>query len=119
MHFTPATIPDEACEAIAPAFDRYGLHDANEWVQRCRDDIAQLWRVGEVWAITELFDGKDQRVCHIAAMAGEFTHEIMREIEAWALSNGCRKVLFTGRQGWARRLPDYSQTAIVMEKVIV
>ena len=119
MHYTPATIPDEACEAIAPAFDRYGLHDANEWVQRCKDDVAQLWRVGDVWAITELFDGKAQRVCHIAAMAGEFTHEIMREIEAWALRMGCAKVLFTGRKGWTRRLPGYSQIAIVMEKVIV
>lgn len=118
MHYTPSTIPPEAVAAIAPAFDRYGMHESSEWVQRCRDDLAQLWRVGQCWAITEAYDCKQGKVCHIAALAGEFTHEIMQSIEAWAASIGCTKVLFTGRKGWAKRLPDYTQTAIVMAKEI-
>lgn len=118
MHFTPETIPAEAAAAIAPAFDRYGLYDPLEWVQRCRDGLATLWRLGECWAITEVFDGKPGRMCHIAAMAGDFVQDLMREIEEWAASKGCVEVFFTGRKGWAKRLPDYEQTAIVMKKVL-
>lgn len=118
MHFTPSTIPTEAAAALAPAFDRFGLHGSDEWVQRCRDDLAQLWRVNGCWAITEVFESKRGTVCHIVAMAGDFTHQAMAEIEQWAREVGCALVHFTGRKGWARRLPDYTPTAIVMEKVI-
>lgn len=118
MHYTPQNIPPEAVAHIAPAFDHYGMHEAFDWVQRCRNDLAQLWRVGECWAITEAYECKLGNVCHIVALAGEFTHEIMAEIEQWAAKQGCRKVLFTGRRGWAKKLPAYSQTAIVMEKEI-
>ncbi len=118
MHYTPTTIPYEAAAALAPAFDRYGLHGASEWVQRCRDDLAQLWRVGDCWAVTEVFDSKRGMVCHVVALAGEFAHQVVQEIEAWAKKNGCALMHFTGRKGWARRLPDYTPVAIVMEKVI-
>lgn len=118
MRCEPSSLPADALAAIKPAFDRYGMHDPWEWIQRCRDDLAQLWRVDDVWAVTEVFDCQAGRVCHIVAMAGDFTQEIMQRIEFWALEMGCRKMLFTGRRGWARRLPDYSQTAIVMEKVL-
>lgn len=118
MHYTPETIPPEVAAALAPAFDRFGLHDSQEWVDRCRADLAQLWRVGECWAITEAFTSRIGMVCHIVALAGQYTNEIVTEIEQWAASKGCKKVLFTGRKGWARRMPDYTQTSITMEKVI-
>lgn len=118
MHYTPDNIPDNAVDSISPAFDRFGLHDAGEWVQRCRDDLAQLWKVGNCWAITEIFESKRGRVCHIVALAGDFTMDIMSEIESWAKDNGCVLVHFTGRKGWERRLPDYAQIATSMEKVI-
>lgn len=118
MHFTPSSIPDEAEAAIAPAFDHYGFHDAAQWVQRCRDNMAQLWRDGECWAITEVFESKRGQVCHIVALAGTFVQSIMDEIEAWAKQVGCTLVHFTGRKGWERRLPGYETTAIVKEKVI-
>lgn len=37
-------------------------------------------------------------------------------IEPWAKANGCEYMQINGRKGWLRALPDYSQTAIVMEK---
>lgn len=116
MNYTPSSIPAEAVTAIAPAFDRYGMHSAEDWVQRCKDDLAQLWRVNECWAITEAFECQLGKVCHIVALAGEFTRDIMSAIEEWASAVGCVKVLFTGRKGWLVRLPDYTQTAIVMAK---
>ena len=118
MHFTPATIPSEAAAQIAPAFDRFGLHDAEEWVARCREGTAHLWRCGDSWATTEVIDLPKLRICHITALAGVWDQEIMQEIEAWAKSHGCQRVFFTGRKGWAKKLPDYSPIATVFEKVI-
>lgn len=118
MHYTPDTIPAEAVDALRPAFDRYGLHDAETWVQRCRDGLAQLWAIGPLWAITEVHEFASGRACHIVAMAGDFTQAIMDEIEAWAQQVGCKQMHFTGRKGWERRLPDYTAIAIVMHKEI-
>jgi len=118
MHYLPPVIPEEAAAALRPAFDRYSLHDAETWVQRCRDDLAQLWRVGSLWAITEVHDFASGRACHICAMAGEFDAALMSEIEEWARGIGCVRIHFTGRKGWSRRLPDYQQIAIVMQKEI-
>lgn len=119
MHYTPSTIPAEAADALRPAFDRYGLHDAATWIERCRDGQAQLWAHGALWAITEVHDFASGRICHIVAMAGEFNHALLTEIEAWAKRNGCQKLHFTGRKGWERRLPEYQHIAIVMQKEIV
>jgi hypothetical protein len=116
MHYTPSTIPPEAAAALAPAFDRYGVQSASEWVQRCRDDLAQLWRVGSVWAVTEVCKQKEGPGVHIVAMAGDFTHEIMHEIETWAKAIGCKKAYFSGRKGWMRRLPDYELASITCVK---
>lgn len=118
MHYLPSTIPPDAVAALAPAFLHFGLHPVEEWIQRCRDDLAQLWRFEDCWAITEIFQSKRGAVCHIVALAGEFNHQAIAEIEQWAKTIGCTLVHFTGRKGWERKLPDYKPTAIVMEKVI-
>lgn len=116
MHYTPSTIPTEAAAALAPAFDRYGLQSADEWIQRCRDDLAQLWNVGDVWAITEVCKQQDGPGIHIVAMAGDFTHEIMDEIEAFGRKVGCKHSYFSGRKGWLRRLPSYRLASITCVK---
>lgn len=118
MHYTPSTIPAEAVDALRPAFDRYGLHDAETWVTRCIEGLAQLWRHGSLWAITEVHEFATGRACHIVAMSGDFTQSLMDEIEDWAKQKGCKQMHFTGRKGWARRLPDYKAIAIVMQKEI-
>lgn len=116
MQYRPDAIPDEAIAALARAFDWAGVGSAAEWVQRCKEDAAQLWRVGDVWAISEVCQQRNGLGIHIVAMAGAFTHEIMREIEAWAKSIGCKAAYFSGRRGWLRRLPDYELTAITCVK---
>lgn len=118
MHFTPSTIPDEAVKGIAPGFDKFGLHDASEWVQRCKDNLAQLWNIGECWAVTEVFPSKAGLICHIVALAGGQWRPVVDEIEEWAKSVGCTRVHFTGREGWAKVLPDYETVAVVRQKVI-
>lgn len=120
MHYTPSTIPDEAVEALRPAFDHFGLHSAEEWVLRCSQDLAQLWHNKGLWAITEVHAfASGVKACHVVAMAGIFNKELWDEIEAWAQSIGCTHVHFTGRRGWERKLPDYKSVAVVMQKEIV
>lgn len=122
MRFDPHHIPDEAIEALRPAFTRFGLegeyHTPEYWVQRCRDGSAQLWRSddGAYWAVTEVFDTARGRVLHEVASAGAYRKSLFDEGEAWARSVGCTKARTEGRPGWKKRLPDYKVVAMTFEK---
>ena len=118
MHYTPTTIPDEAAAALAPAFDRSLSCTAEEWIERCRADLAQLWRLGSLWAVTEVRDTKAGRVLHGVALAGEFDHALIDEIEGWAATIGCTKSVITGRPGFAKTLHGYKQKTVTLEKDI-
>lgn len=116
MHYLPSTIPDEAIEALRPAFDRSYVHQVDHWIERCKAGTAQLWRHGDYWAITEVLDGKDGRICHEFASAGVYADALIDEIEAWARSVGCKRVLCTVRPGLTRKRLGYRTKAITLEK---
>jgi hypothetical protein len=42
--------------------------------------------------------------------------ELRAEFESWAKVEGCNRVRFFARKGWARYLPDYKLAAYVMSK---
>lgn len=104
-----------AVEALAPAFARSLTETARQWLARVECDQAQLWHLGDLWAITCVRDTTPQ-VLQIVAMSGEYTRELMNSIEAWGRSIGCAHVFFEGRPGWQRRLLDYRVTNITMQK---
>lgn len=116
MHYTPTTIPAEAVDALWPAFERSDVLDASQWVQRCREDVAQLWREGDCWAITEVQDTRKGRAAHIVALAGTYTNTLLHEIEDWAREVGCSRIFYTGRRGWLRAQPDYKLRCVTAEK---
>lgn len=116
MHYLPHAIPDEAVEALRPAFDRSMTDDAETWVARCRADQAQLWRYGGLWCITEVRETKAGRVLHGVALAGDYNDRLIPEIEAWARSIGCVSAVLSGRRGFAKRLPDYRIQTITLSK---
>lgn len=116
MHYTPSTIPPEAEVVLAPAFDRSYVHQAADWIERCAQGDAQLWRSGDYWAITEVLEGKDGRICHQVASAGVYDDALIDEIEQWARSVGCRRTLATVRPGFARRRPGYTTKTVTLEK---
>lgn len=116
MHYTPQTIPDEAADALRPAFERSDVFAEQEWVDRCRNDVAQLWRDGDCWAITEVQATKKGLAANIVGLAGEYSDSLVEEIENWARSIGCGKIFYTGRQGWLRRKPDYKLRCVTAEK---
>jgi hypothetical protein len=116
MVIAPRDIPAEAADALACAFARSDVHDAALWVGRCKADLAQLWKRGNLWAITEVQATKEGRALHIVAMAGDYAPELVEEMEAWGRSAGCSKSFFTGRQGWVRKVPDYRVKTVTLEK---
>lgn len=109
-------IADAAVSGLSPAFDRSYVQTASDWLERCKQDLAQLWHDGDLWAVTEVQQGKDGRVLHIVAMAGDYSADMVTHIEQWGRAMGCVRVMFTGRVGWAKRRPDYKPKTITFEK---
>lgn len=66
-------------------------------------------------AVTEILKNG---TCEIVAFAGKRCDDLLSGIEDHARAEGCAKVRFTGRKGWARVLPEYSQPYIVLERML-
>jgi hypothetical protein len=83
-----------------------------------------LWLVwdGSVRAVlaTELyFDVGGMKRCRIPFCTGEGARQwvhLLGQIEAWARDEGCRRLDMIARKGWAKHLPDYRMTHVVLEK---
>ncbi|MCJ2127349.1 hypothetical protein [Methylobacterium sp. E-045] len=73
-----------------------------------------------VTQVRELADGG--RSCCVLATGGNDVRrwrEIMAQIEAGAARNGCERVEFVGRVGWAALLPDYQVDAYYSKQLQV
>lgn len=123
MLYHPNDIPDEAVEALRPAYEHSTkLQGTPEyWVQRCRDDTAQLWRSkdGKYWAVTEIFlDSSYGKLFHAIASSGELCEELLNEGEAWAAEQGCKALMTGGRRGWEKIFAQrgYKTIAITLLK---
>ncbi|MGX5662239.1 hypothetical protein [Diaphorobacter nitroreducens] len=116
MHYLPNTIPDEAADALRPAFDHSDDQCVEDWIQRCKDDLAQLWRLRDYWIISELRQTRHGLAVHLTFSAGVYEPELVDEVNAWAKSLGCVRSYFSGRPGCARRRPDYRLRYITMDK---
>lgn len=90
-----------------------------------KDGSKQLWLV-EVsaqvvaTAVTQVYETRKGRICCIWAACGtvglKALEPAFNEIEKWAREIGCAALEIKGRKGWARVLPNFKQTAIVLEK---
>lgn len=86
-----------------------------------------LWIVwdGTVRAViaTSVYENlSDQRCCMIEFVTGQgaasWTH-LLSKIEDYASAEGCVRVEMIARKGWARHLPDYKMSYVLMEKDLV
>lgn len=82
-----------------------------------------VWRDGEgPVAITASELGRNDDgslTCNIPFCAGQGAKDfvpLLATIERWARSEGCRRMKAVARKGWARHLPDYKMTHVVLEK---
>lgn len=116
MLYRPDQIPYEAAEALRPAFDRSDMAEVEDWMEFCRKDQAQLWRLNDYWVMTQVMDTKKGRAIHLAYSAGVYEPRLVDEIEKWARSVGCKSAYFSGRPGTQRRRPDYRLRYVTMDK---
>ena len=121
MFYLPQEIPairHAAEDALRPAFDHSDVANVCDWVQRCIDDKAQLWRMRAYWVISEVQDTKNGLAVHLVFSAGGYGPERVDAINNWAKAKGCNKSFFSGRPGCQRKRPDYRLKYITMEKDI-
>lgn len=103
-----------------------GNYTTDDFRQAIEARDAQLWLMvddGEPLAagISEIATYPRRKVCRIRGVAGhsfDRWHPTLTQFEAWARQQGCDGIEFYARKGWERLLPDYRQTAIVMEKTL-
>lgn len=84
----------------------------------------QLWIIwdGTVKAVlaTEIYTNvAKHQVCAVRFATGEDSAQwlcLIDDLENWARFNECVKLDMTARKGWARKLPDYKMTHVVLEK---
>jgi hypothetical protein len=70
-------------------------------------------------AVTALATVNHERLCTIVACGGRARARwlpLIATLEAFARAEGCRAIRILGRRGWARLLPDYATTRVLLEK---
>lgn len=89
--------------------------------------LAGDWQLWVVWdgsvraiVITELYtDVSGIKCCMIRVCTGhgarDWSH-LLEDIEEWARREGCAKLDMLARKGWAKHLPDYRMTHVMLEK---
>ena len=98
-----------------------GTHTEHDILDLLRNDQAQFWPAENSAMITEIVGYPNGSHCRIWLAGGEYDE--LRGLERdrvipWARSRGCRRIELVGRKGWARRLKDYDEVAVVLAKEI-
>ena len=104
--------------ALEHAGDTHTEHDILDLL---RNDQAQFWPAENSAMVTEIVGYPNGSHCRIWLAGGEY--EELRGLERdrvipWARQRGCRRIELVGRKGWARRLKDYDEVAVVLAKEI-
>ena len=129
-------IPVEFLDALWPEVRGYVeqalRHSAGEYhVDDIRDEAeaarVQLWAVLEDAEIvaagaTKILNYPRRRILECFLLAGEGFERwgecFTRELEGFAVHQGCHIARVTGRRGWSRRLTDYRPGCQTIDKVL-
>lgn len=90
---------------------------------RIEREECQLWVVLEGSALlasvtTEIIVYPQRKVARILGCVGEHRAKwvhLIAEIQDWARANGCAAMEIVARKGWARALPDFQMTHVLLE----
>ncbi len=119
---------DELWDKIEPHLKRFERETQTTTAETIRAQAlrndAQIWgfqRGPDVLGVcvTKVYKHDNGLYCTVWAVVGELDDIIddgLAMIERWAQSNGCVAIELIGRKGWLRRLPQYRQRAVVLEK---
>lgn len=126
-----AVPPDKAAEAwplaekyISAIADKTGFVETEDVRRQVLTVDALLWLAADGVKVvgsgaTRLIEHRGKRICEIFAWGADDQKKcapLLKVIEGYAKQEGCASVRFLGRKGWARQLPDYRITAIILEK---
>jgi hypothetical protein len=111
-------------DALFSAVLRTDLSHTKDVESDLLEGDALLWLVCEgkeiLAACTTLLVNTDRHlICLITALGGSDMDrwiEALREIEDWARAEGAALVRIMGRAGWARVLPNYRVSNVVLER---
>lgn len=90
-----------------------------------RSGHRQLWIIttGDVTivaaGVTCIFamrSGLALKIEHLGGGSMRLWLSTLRELERYALNQGCKKLMWEGRRGWKRLIPDYQEFAVTMIK---
>ena len=121
--FIPLAIPFLQRAVDRPECDDWTLDEA---LTALREKSALLWFAidgGQLRAavMTRVIPSKFGDVCVIVLCSGKKARTwvpLIAGIEKYARNEGCKRMRVSGRDGWARMLPDYKPTMTVLEKAI-
>ncbi|MDE2100412.1 MAG: hypothetical protein KGL39_24380 [Patescibacteria group bacterium] len=130
----PPEMLDLALAHVGPMIDSaaeysVGKYKGADVVDAIRKEKMQLWVVIDdkkkiqAIAITELALFPQAKVCRFLCATGENAPEwihLIKEIEDWAVNEGCTQFQAECRPGWERLLKsyDYQKTHVILNKEI-
>lgn len=78
---------------------------------------AQLWRVYDGWAVTEIIPYPRRRVACLSLFGGKFNRHAVREMRAvlyaWAKHYHADEIRVIGRRGWLKFLPEANEYTVL------
>lgn len=115
---------------ISDAIERSnGRHTVESTIDSLQKDLAQLWlawdeekKEAQAVAITQLvFYPSGMKVADFIIGTGKnkgMWKHLMTEMEDWAKAEGCGLIQLYCRKGWARELPSFKLSHVLLEKRI-
>jgi hypothetical protein len=108
-------------QMVGSALDKTDLGRLSDLDTDVLSGRALLWIVADDGikgaGVTRLEITQHSKVCRILAFGGRGPSQtLLSTIEEYAKAEGCDCVRWAGRQGWKRKLPEYREIGVVMEK---
>jgi len=101
--------------SVPAMMDQFATGQWQLWI--IWDDVAQGPKA--VFG-TEIYrELSDLWICGVRFLTGEDSGRwlyLVDQLEAWARANGCSRLDIVARKGWAKKLPDYKLTHVLLEK---
>jgi len=126
---------DRLWDVVGHHIEKFVATRGTDYLDDLKRDIRlaakQLWGTQDGPTVTCVVITRIQmqprgKVCQIYGMAGggtdgipfdrEHVNAVVREIEAWAKSIGCKRMNIVGRKGWKRLLDSYAEVCVELEK---
>ena len=103
--------------ALARSEGGYAFDDV---VKELESGLMQFWPAQKGCAVTQILAMPQRKILHVFLAGGDLEQliDMIESVSDWGRAQGCSAMTMSGRKGWSRRLPGWSETAITMEKAL-